>query len=192
MGSNVGPHTVRLTKGLRYCRDALSKPFEEESAVRLNQRVEQLVQARADALVRGELQVVDSLALELYCSYDVGVNDSTRTWSVGCDFSCNDTELHGTWTPPLRPPNPSDNTDMAGNINFVRFPGTHGAIFGFRERDFVSETGYQCSSKSLPIPEQYKQRIENLIQERIHMREEARFLEADAVRRELWYTYVSK
>jgi hypothetical protein len=191
IGSNGGPHAVRLAAGLRYCRDALSRTFEGESALRLNQRVEQLVQERVDALVRGELQVVDSLALELYSSYNVGVNDSTRTWSLGCDFSVNDTGLHSAWTPPVRPPNQSDDTDQVDKAKPIRFPGAHGAIFGCRERELVSETCYQCSSKSLPIPEQDKQRIEDLIQDRIHMREEARFLEADAVRRELWYTYVS-
>lgn len=193
MVSDIGPHTVRLPNDLRYCRDALSQPFDGESSVRLNQRVEQLVQARADAVVRGEMLVVDSLALELYCSYDVVVNDSTRTWSVGCDFLVNGTERHVTWIPPLRPPcqSDTDNNDTVDKTKPVRFPGTHGAIFGSRKRDFVSKTCYQRSSNSLPIPGQYKHRVENLIQDRIHMREEARFLEADALRRELWYTYVS-
>ena len=187
-------NTVATHRGsklrLQYARDVLSRPLEEESTVRVKQRVEQLVQARADALVRGEVHVADSLALELYCSYAVGVNDGTRTWSVGCDFSANGTDLHMSWTPPQRPLHHCNDSNLVDKTMRTRFPGTKELLFGYRKRKFTNETGYRCSSKSLPIPEQCKDRIEDLIQNRIHMREEARFLEADAVRKELWFTYV--
>jgi len=173
-----------------YTRDPLSKPFEEEP-IRFQQRVEQLVQARWDALVRGEGELAESLAMELYCSYDVGVNDHTRTWSVGCQFLADAANL-SEWNPPQRQKmdtNASSN-ETKDETDKIQFPSTR-LLFGDKERDFDSETRYRCSSQSLPVPKQSKQRVEELVQDRIHKREEARFLEADAIRRELWHTYVS-
>jgi len=176
--------TALRSSALQYTRDALSKPFAQEP-VRFQQRVEQLVQARAQAIVRGEIELANDLAVELYCSYNVGINDETLTWSVGCQFLAGVSQ----WNPP---PRPTKENDVLSNCdaNEVPFPSSR-LLFGDKEWDFDSATRYRCSSQSLPIPTQNKDRVKVLVQERIHKREEARFLEADALRRELWYTYVS-
>ena len=181
----------------------------------MRQRVEQLVRERAEARARGELQTTkvagvhqqqqqdeyddDHWARELYCTYNVGINDRTRKWSVGGRFlTAEDGEGVGVeeWKP--QPPQPrieNDDERADEHIRIVRFPSTRRLLFGDRdERDFDSETRYRCSSRSLPRTTMSKhswRRVQALIQDRIHKREEGRFLEADAIRRELWYTYVS-
>lgn len=180
--------TSTVKKIQHYIRDPLSRPFEDEP-IRFQQRVEQLVQARSDALVRGEFELAESLALELYCSYDVGVNDHTNTWSVGCQFLADASSL-SEWNPPLQQTMDTRNSEKKEETYNIQFPSSR-LLFGDKERNFGSETRYRCSSQSLPVPKQFKQRIEDLVQDRIHKREEARFLEADAVRKELWHAYVS-
>ena len=193
------------SSSLSYTRDPRSEPLAEGGGelvalVRFEQRAQQLVRDRSHAIQRGEKRLAQYLALELHRSYNVVVNDRTQTWSVGGQFLLEDDDDDDSekWKIPLlsqqqratEANNEYDGDDETSTTSGVGlFPPL---LFGDRERDFDSETRYRLSSRSLPLPPaQSRRRIETLIQDRIHKREEARFLEADAIRRELWYTYVS-
>jgi len=212
---------------ISYTQDPLSKPLrgsagrrrddkDKDSITRVRQRVEQLVRERAEARARGELQTTnvageqqqqeedeyddDHWARELYCTYNVGINDRTRRWSVGGRFlATEDGEGEGLGVEEWKPQPPQqpiiENDGERADEHILRFPSTRRFLFRDRdERDFDSETRYRCSSRSPPRTTMSKQswrRVQALIQDRIHKREEGRFLEADAIRRELWYTYVS-
>lgn len=161
----------------------------EEESVRIQQRVEQLVLARSAAMQRGEVCLAVSITLELHRAYTVGVNDATRTWSVVVGGQ----SKSSIWTPPQFTNGNAVGFDDESNNDthgLVMFPST--LLFGDQEREFGSTAQYRRSRHSHPFSSsRTQQRVEQLVQERIHKREEAKFLEADAIRRELWRTYVS-
>jgi cysteinyl-tRNA synthetase len=136
-------------------------------------RVEQLVEMRSDAIARGEVDLTDFLSYELYKTYNVSVEDQTRTWSFEGKFSGN-----VAWSPPNLP----NVTEQLGN---TIFPPT---LFPDTDQKYASP-GYQQSINSQKPPNEASRRIEQLVQERMYKREELKFLEADAMRKELWETY---
>ena len=153
----------------------------EEDELRRRQRVGQLVQSRSEALGRDELELANSLALELRQTYEVVLDDSTRTWWIeerisktdGASFKLEKTSSLGDAPTQSAP-----------------FPGI---LFGDEARAYDSPITYALSTRSLPLQDpSWMKRVKDLVRERIHKREEAKFLEADAIRRELWHTYVSK
>jgi len=115
------------------------------SDVRINQRVEQLMMARTEAMARGESSLVNNLTLELYCSYNVGVNDHTFTWSVGGQFLVDSAKATPNWQPPLLPvPLNVNKEDCSSKItddgnleDSAKFPVV--LLFGDEERNFDSQ-----------------------------------------------------
>ncbi|GAX09368.1 hypothetical protein FisN_6Lh261 [Fistulifera solaris] len=143
----------------------------EEDSLRRNQRIQQLIRQRAEADARGETTLFALIANELTSTYQVAIDDEQRTWRI----------LNAT---PKEEESISLRTDDYTTSSFAAL------LFGEESRDYTSDTTYRPSQKSLSIDNSiYQQRIEELVQERIHLREEGRYLEADAVRRELWHTY---
>jgi hypothetical protein len=110
-------------------------------------------------------------------TYGVGVNDTTRTWSIGSRFL---KSYENEW----KAPTISKISEMKEKVSF-----TH-ELFQMR-RQFESPN-FRRSQNSHSFPNAIvEKRVASMVQERIHKREEGMFLEADAIRRELWSTYVS-
>ena len=159
-----------------YRQDDASQTLGEEDG-RIQQRIEQLVSRRANLFTGGDTQRADYIAVELYETYKVGIDDDLRTWSVGAKFASS----KSLWKPPSLPELAPENGQQA-------FPSI---LFADEEEMYDSET-YRQSDSSLPMPNASVYiRVAELVLERIHRREEGKFLEADAIRRELWHTYVS-
>jgi cysteinyl-tRNA synthetase len=138
-------------------------------------RVKQLVEMRSSAIVREEALLASFFALELYKTYNVGVEDKNHTWSVGCKFLGN---AH--W---MTPESPKEQTYIS-EPSFRYLP-----IVFDNEKEHQSPP-YQPSAFSRKVPCDFTlRRITALVQERIHKREEHHFVEADAIRKELWATY---
>jgi hypothetical protein len=139
-------------------------------------RIQQLVQMRADAIVRGDEQEALYLHHELYQAYNVSVNDTACTYESR-DPVHNETDFIVTlirhlWEmqahrPPLFPP----------------------LVFATLDDDAWNSPPYRCSQRSQALEPWWHTRVQTLILDRIHKREEGRFLEADAVRYTLWHTY---
>jgi hypothetical protein len=145
----------------------------EEDTLRRNQRIQQLIRQRSEADARGEVTLFVLITNELRSTYQVQIDDGQRTWKTSEPSHKKEESI-------------SLRTDEYTSSSFAAL------LFGEESRDYTSDTFYRPSKKSYPIDNQiYQQRIEELVQERIHLREEGRYLEADAVRRELWHTYVS-
>jgi cysteinyl-tRNA synthetase len=139
-------------------------------------RVEFLMKMRAEALARGETIISDVLSLELYKTYGVVVDDNLRSWSyVVADAIDNERQ----------PPElPDKNVSLC--ITKDLFPPT---MFANEEQRYASPA-YRQSENSRNVPNDLaRQRIEQLVQERIHKRDERKFFESDSIRRELWETY---
>jgi hypothetical protein len=171
----------------------------------LQQQVEQLVYDRHVALVREECDLAAWIEYELYSTYNVGVSDGTKTWSLGCHFSppvMSNTSMTTTaWMVPTPP-------TFIPRKNSVLFPSP--LLFVNEDQSFDSVVRYserrtslqKSPPKSLPEsvnPQKQdcnellliRERIQQLVQERIQKREEGKFLEADTLRNVLWRTYVS-
>jgi hypothetical protein len=164
--------------------------LDAERCHRLEQRIAQLVWQRWMALQRGETALARSMAWELDRTYLVHVNDSTMTWSIVSSHLVEDSTRPDRQHQDLKPLNANVGQvkaqDLPLSVNPTMFPSV--LLFGDDGHD--TTTSYRCSSCSQPLPDTILSRVETLIQERIHKREEGKFLEADAIRRELWYTYV--
>lgn len=150
-----------------------------EDELRWHQRVEQLVDLRGDARVRGEGSKAMFMALELYRTYGVVVNDDNLTWRVVGE---GEPEYHLdkflSW-----PVVEEDQRDRP------LFPPILFAGADIPEMEF----SYRRSSQSLPLEdERMVIRVAQLLWERAEKREDRKFLEGDGIRKELWYTYVSR
>jgi hypothetical protein len=161
-----------------------------QAQMRIQQRIEQLVKCRAEALFLGETQLARFLLFELYKTYGVGVDDPSCTWSIAGVFYCNDGN----------PMNDDDDKGVAwespslGETLAVYLrPSAHFPPLQFAQDYAASDSlAYRRSIHSLALEdERALDRVIELAQERIHKREEGKFLEADAIRNELWHTYVS-
>lgn len=153
-----------------YSQDPNSLDFSEPEE-RWRNRVVQLVQQRSDALQRDDERRAKFIAFELFESYRVGVCDKRRTWSLGAVYPDFVPVRLRDFNPPDPPPFP---------------PLVHDKL-----HDPYHSPTYQQSCKSKPLDERFADRVEALVLARVHRREEGRFLEADALRHELWHTYVS-
>ena len=159
-----------------YREDELSRESEQESDLSTGRRrVEQLVERRSMATDRGETDVVDLLSFELYKTYGVGIDDRSCTWSFGAKFKGNTR-----WQPPELP-------EKITTLQRKKlFPPR---LFEDEQIKYASPS-YRRSKHSRHVPNDLiLLRIDELIQERVHMREEQKFIEADAIRKELWDTY---
>jgi hypothetical protein len=144
------------------------------------QQVEQLIRERYMALKREEHDLVAWFTYELYCTYNVTVNDTTKRWSFGDTLDKTmDRTLNGSIPqPPTVFPNPKS----------MLFPSL---LFGHEGHFYDSTIRYRESRCSRFPSDLHRNRIESLVQERIQKREEGKFLEADTIRNILWHTYVS-
>ena len=148
----------------------------EEDMTRRDQRIQQLIRQRSEAHARGEATLSSLITLELESTYWVEMDDEQRTWRISKASSTVEESM-------------SRQADQASEYTSSSFAAL---LFGEDLREYTSDTTYRQSQKSLRIDNQiHQQRINELVQERIHLREEGRYLEADAIRRELWHTYVS-
>lgn len=165
-----------LEKGDYYDKPRFGGRSIEEDIVRRNQRVEQLIRQRSEANARGEETLFSLITLELERTYQVVIDEQRKTWRIV------DTAGKAVESKPTQ-------VEKATKYTSASFAGL---LFGDESQQYISDTKYRQSKRSLPMDNQtYQQRIEELVQERIHLREEGRYLEADAIRRELWHTYVS-
>jgi hypothetical protein len=142
------------------------------------QQVEQLIRDRVMALHREEHDLVAWITFELYCTFNVTVNDTSKVWSF------NGATMDPTIAIPRLPlafPNPKARLIPS-------------LIFGNEGHFYNSAIRYRESrrSRSPPdLPEPQRGRIAALVQERIQKRDEGKFQEADTIRTILWHTYVS-
>jgi hypothetical protein len=159
-----------------YVQDVKCKNDTTDTDGKNFRRVEQLMKMRADALARGETVLSDFLSLELYKTYGVVVADNLRSWSYAV--------ANATYNERQPPELPDKNVSLC--ITKDLFPPT---MFANEEQRYASPA-YRQSENSRNVPNDLaRQRIEQLVQERIHKRDERKFLESDALRMELWETY---
>lgn len=173
-----------------YNPNVMSEP-SGEAQLRIQQRIEQLIKTRAEAMVRRENQLVRLLTFELYKTYDVGVDDVSHSWSAGCVFAV-DGDI-------------SDNSDSAVDVSW-KPPSLSETLIDFRSPQVVfppllfaesipndsGEPPFRRSIHSILLEdERALDRVTELVQERNFKREEGKFLESDAIRNELWHAYVS-
>jgi cysteinyl-tRNA synthetase len=126
--------------------------------VRVQQRVDQLVKIRVEALLRGDTKTAQYLALELDRTY--GVTLTVSHSSPCCTY---------------------DNPRLPMFPHLVYQEHCPGETKAFRQ-----------SSNSLDLEHEHMlDRVQFLVRERSEKRDDCKFLEADAIRNELWYTYVS-
>jgi len=163
-------------------------PITEESNGRCHEnavsrtRVEQLIRQRTEAIVRQDEDLVRFLSLELMRTYRVTVDDAQQTWSF---LQTQENDLKKDESPFLvggaaKIPTSNLATELVPPILFANGVHTH----------WEASNAFRMSSKSRNVPDNLTlQRIETLVVERCQKREEAKFLEADAIRKELWLTY---
>mmetsp|Transcript_2581 Transcript_2581/g.3762 ORF Transcript_2581/g.3762 Transcript_2581/m.3762 type:complete len:661 (-) Transcript_2581:103-2085(-) len=162
----------------KYSQHKLSPDLQVDS---LKYRVKRLIQERAEARVRRDFHLVDSITLELYRTYRVAVEDQGRTWSVGSSAFGTDID----WEPPsvgkaTAPSQPrSSSTTKLLPLLFA----------GDVEENKIAPS-YSQSEHSLRLEdESLLPRVEHLIQERLQLKEERTNFGADAIQKELWVTY---
>jgi len=142
-------------------------------------RVEQLVSERAEAIVREEDEIVQFLALELFRTYNVGIEDGSRSYSFrpGTDFS-------KVWSPPV-PPSDTD-SPMALNQRGAFPPLLFLSSIGANDENTLP---YSAIVKTKKFPLGVWRRVEQLITQRAIKVEENKTLEADSIEKELQATY---
>jgi len=126
------------------------------------------------------------VALELYQTYGVGVCDRSKTW-----FFNNDTGLmDGTsWEEPsLESALKQQSIHIQHQVDRQDFFSITPLLFQHYGKGWTSPP-YSLSNCSEPLDQSLHQRTFDLVQQRIHKREEGKFIEADAIRKELWKTY---
>ena len=170
-------------------------------------RIESLIKRRQDAIIRQEHDVTDFLSYELYKTYNVIVDDTTCTWSYYREDNDDDEDIHHReqlqFIPTL--PTLSSSLSLSSSSSYCKYSGRSNlkTSKSFPTMLFIDENvqyasqPYQQSIHSKQIDfgnidineDIILQRIQDLVQERIHLREERKYVEADAIRAELWYTY---
>jgi hypothetical protein len=154
----------------------------DQAQMRIRQRIKQLVKARAEAWVRGETQLSQFLLYELFKTYGVTMDDSSCTWSIAGIFDVGNGNAVNDEPPSL-----------GETLKEYSRPSSPFPPLQFSQDSVNSDSlAYRKSQHSLALEdERALGRVSELVQERIHKREEGKFLEADALRNELWHTYVS-
>jgi hypothetical protein len=163
---------------------------ESEIDQRLRQRIDHLVHRRLEAVATARRQEAQCITWELIKCYRVQVDDGRRTWWVMEDDQAKmeeskRTDLHPTsWA--------GVDTAVTKHVPPLLFVQTVRPWITNTSSHSLAATSYRESSASLGMEHAaVQQRVRALLQERIHKREESKYVEADAIRRELWYTYVS-
>lgn len=152
-----------------------SSQFEEHRP-----RVKQLVQLRAEGIVREESDLVQSLAIELWKTYNVVIDDTRRTWSFQNE-NCEGGE------PTSKKNNNKNILETAESQKEILMPPV---LFANGSNPWQGDSSFLASDHSRELTDStVLDRIQYLVAERVQKREEAKFLEADSIRKELWMTY---
>lgn len=170
-----------------YAPKAMPEP-SDQAHMRIRQRIKQLVIARNEALIRGETQLAQFLLYELFKTYGVSVDDSSCTWSIARIFDIGKGNAVDNDSAVLGKP-----TSLGEALKeYSRTPSPFPPLQFSHDSVNTDSLAYRKSLHSLALEdERAMDRVSELVQVRIHKREEGKFLEADAIRNELWHTYVS-
>jgi hypothetical protein len=191
----------RGTEGLGWLEpDRYYKPCEFErppssNPLRIRQRVLQLMKKFASAKAVEDFAEALFLEYELFRTYHVGIVHERRSWFL-VRQSAKGSKYHRLWSVPA--------LDKILNTTGILFEhNTFGNGASQRVNSLIVELDgmdllqmsnpeYSCSPFSRPIGDRLlARRIQHLVHERTRRREEGMFLEADSIRSELWYSYVS-
>ena len=175
---------ARSTSAIARMVPDLSSTLQENDYTQNRPRVEQLVRYRWDALACGDFDTAYFLALELWCRYSVKVDDNLGTWML----------LTGNEDYHVPEPTSCEAPEQRQHLSFPPI------LFAEQETSSPQnstlgtivheEHQYHKSTKSMdPQSVKHYERILSLVQTRSILRSEGRFLEADAIRNELWATY---
>jgi hypothetical protein len=186
--SSTGPQRYREPlRATIYAPKTMSEP-SDQAQMRIRQRIKQSVNARSEALIRGETQLAQFLLYELFKTYGVRMDDSSCTWSIAAKFDVGTGNAINDDNNALREP-PSLGETLK---EYSRPPSPFPPLQFSHDSVKSDSVAYRKSLHSLLLEdERAHDRVNELVQERIHKREEGKFLEADAIRNELWHTYVS-
>lgn len=123
-------------------------------------------------------------------------------WELACSYGVQWSKKYGIWM--KRPRKRLNSTVLCKQLSSVTsLPGFHDdenvdpseanpPLVFYNKASTWNSPMYQQSKASLETLEpEIMDRVRFLVQERIHKREEHKFVEADAMREELWKTYVS-
>lgn len=152
--------------------------LEEDRKTR--QRIEHLVQRRTEAQMTGRKRENHFIGWELKQCYGVHLNDWNKSWFVDSQaVKSGDSDTFDAFLSDLYA-----TSEQSSIVNMLP-----GLLFS-HDSSVWNSPGYKQSDASLEQSPAIASRIRDLVQERIHKREESKYVEADAIRRELWHTYV--
>ena len=149
---------------------------EEDSKTR--QRIEYLMERCLEAQLLGKREEEIFIEWELRHCYGVQRNHQNQTWFVD-----NPTKISV---------DPDDASLLQSLSAIPSYPVVElPPLTFYQDARIWNSPAYTQSASSLELGSAIASRVHFLVQERIHKREESKYLEADAIRRELWNTYVS-
>jgi cysteinyl-tRNA synthetase len=165
-----------------------SRHSTEEQRTQL-QRIEQLVQYRSEAIVRRDIRLADFIALELFRTYGVVVDDVSRTWS----FEARDPSQRNTACTTITTLANGEFEDDYSVESTLRSKNlVPPVLFGWKghHQHRVDSAYRPVNIHAFSTPDiNTLERIKDLLHERSEKRGETKLLEADAIRKELWHTY---
>lgn len=152
--------------------------FSEEDAKR-RQRIEYLVERCLEARLTGKQQEKIFIEWELQHCYGVQWNRQNQTWFAD--------------KPPTKVIVNHDDVALLQALSTVPLQSqcVSPPLVFYQDASIWNSPAYAQSATSLELGSAVANRVECLVQERIHKREESKYIEADAIRKELWDTYVS-
>lgn len=162
-------------------RSHLGSTAEEDMKTR--QRIIHLIHRRIEAKMTGSREEKIFIEWELRRCYGVRLDDTNLTWYVktrkrengdrdNCALLQELLQEHD-----LRPIEISDVCSLP--------------LVFYQNTSIWNSPAYAKSASSLDLHPAIANRVRSLVQERIHKREESKYVEANAIRRELWDVYVS-
>eukprot|EP00977_Amphora_coffeiformis_P005392 scaffold1147_cov172-Amphora_coffeaeformis.AAC.21 len=142
------------------------------------QRIEHLIRRRLEAGMTGRRNEMIFIEWELQRCYGVHLDDENQTWFTEKrrkeEGSHEDSSLLRRLSSPQI------------DITCTCFP----PLVFYQNTSIWNSPAYSKSSLSSDIDLAIAHRVCSLVQERIHKREESKYVEADAIRQELWHAYV--
>ena len=161
---------------------------QQQQEFLLRRRVEQLLGCRLRAMARGDTRTTLYLDLELHRTYRVRVDDKRRVWWVVAPSAEEGGKCDAALVEALRRLVAREEEAAASP------PASVIPLVMLRDDDELNptEARYHWSAGSMGLEhgELFRSRVDTLVRHRAWKREEGKFLEADAIRRELWCTYV--
>ena len=164
---------------IHYEESEFSQGIVEQFGKSTSTRVKQLIGLRTDAKIRGEDILCQFLSYEIFKTYGIGIDDESQTWSFPAHFGD-----ESDWEPPTLPRNTTPKPSARKEDR--TFPPM---ISQNPEKLYASPTYPQSPDSENISNSLLLDRIEHLVQARVHLRDEHKFAEADSIRQELWETY---